>query len=122
MVLEGGFYSTVHDLTLWAEALAQGKLLNADSGKRMVDIYPETAAYGMHYGYGVVIGERFGHKLQYHGGGIKGFNSVLQSDPEDGMVIVVFSNLDLDTTSLLLASWIVGDGLANIWLMHNRLG
>jgi CubicO group peptidase (beta-lactamase class C family) len=111
----GGFYSTVHDLTLWAEALAHGKLLNADSSKRMVDVYPETAAYGMHYGYAVVIGERFGHKLQYHGGGIKGFNSVLQSYPEVGMVIVVLSNLDLDTTPAPPASWNVGDGLARIW-------
>ena len=111
----GGFYSTLHDLTLWSEALAHGKLLNADSSKRMVDIYPETAAYGMHYGYGVVIGERFGHKLQYHGGGIKGFNSVLQRYPEDGMIIVVLSNLDLDTTPAPLASWVLGDGLAKIW-------
>jgi len=111
----GGFYSTVHDLTLWAETLAHGKLLNADSGRRMVDVYPETAAYGMHYGYGVVIGERFGHKLQYHGGGIKGFNSVLQRYPEAGMIIVVFSNLDLDTTPAPPASWSVGDGLAKIW-------
>jgi D-alanyl-D-alanine carboxypeptidase len=111
----GGFYSTVHDLTLWAEALAHGKLLNADSSRRMFDIYPETAAYGMHYGYGVVIGERFGHKLQYHGGGIKGFNSVLQSYPEAGMVIVVLSNLDLDTTPPPPASWAVGDGFAKIW-------
>jgi CubicO group peptidase (beta-lactamase class C family) len=111
----GGFYSTVHDLILWSEALAHGKLLNADSSRRMFDIYPETSAYGMHYGYGVVLGERFGHKLQYHGGGIKGFNSVLQSYPEDGMVIVVLSNLDLDTTPAPLASWNLGDGLAKIW-------
>lgn len=116
----GGFYSTLHDLTLWSEALAHDKLLNADSSKRLFDIYPETAAYGMHYGYGVVIGERFGHKLQYHGGGIKGFNSVLQSYPEAGMVIVVLSNLDLDTTPAPPASWIVGDGLAKIWFDAQR--
>jgi CubicO group peptidase (beta-lactamase class C family) len=69
----------------------------------------------MHYGYGVVIGERFGHKLQYHGGGIKGFNSVLQRYPEDGMVIVVVSNLDLDSSPAPLATWNLGDGLAKIW-------
>jgi|SRR6478609_2389326 len=115
----GGFYSTVRDLTAWAETLAHGKLLNADSSRRMVDIYPETAAYGMHYGYGVVIGERFGHKLQYHGGGIKGFNSVLQSYPEAGMVIVVLSNLDSESSSAL-PSWTLGDGLAKIWLDAQR--
>jgi len=110
----------VRDLTLWAETLAKGKLLNADSSRRMFDIYPETAAYGMHYGYGVVIGKRFGRKLQYHGGGIKGFNSVLQSYPEAGVVIVVLSNLDLDSSPGPLPSWTVGDGLAKIWFDAKR--
>jgi D-alanyl-D-alanine carboxypeptidase len=104
----------LHDLTSWSEALAHGKLLNADSSKRMTAIYPETAAYGMHYGYGIVIGERFGHQLQYHGGGIKGFNSVLQRYPENGMVIVVLSNEDLDSSPALLTTWNLGDGLAKI--------
>ena len=67
----GGFYSTVQDLTVWSEALAHGKLLNPDSTKRMFATYPETLLKGMHYGYGVVLAERFGHELQYHGGGIK---------------------------------------------------
>jgi CubicO group peptidase (beta-lactamase class C family) len=49
----GAFYSTLRDLTLWSEALAHGKVLNADSTARMC-----------------------------HGGGIKGFNSVLQRYPE----------------------------------------
>jgi CubicO group peptidase (beta-lactamase class C family) len=111
----GGFYSTVHDLTLWSESLAHGKLLNTDSTRRMFDIYPETAAYGMHYGYAQVIGERFGHKLQYHGGGITGFNSVLQRYPEVGLVIVVFSNVDSDSSPGTLTSWAMGDGLAKIW-------
>src|SRR5579884_3577087 len=110
----GGFYSTLHDLTLWSEALAHGKLLNSDSTQKMFATYPETAAYGMHYGYGIVMGERFGHKLQYHGGGITGFNSVLQRYPESGLVIIVFSNLDLDSTNGT-PSWSVGDGLAKIW-------
>ncbi|HEV3039374.1 MAG TPA: serine hydrolase domain-containing protein [Candidatus Angelobacter sp.] len=112
----GGFYSTVHDMTVWSEALAHGKLLNADSTRRMFQVYPETAAYGMHYGYGQVIGERFNHKLQYHGGGIKGFNSVLQRYPDKGLVIVVFSNVDSDDgPSVTVKSWELGDGLAKIW-------
>jgi hypothetical protein len=52
----------------------------------------------MRYGYGVVLGERFGHELQYHGGGIKGFTWVLQRYPQAGLVIVVISNLDGDTS------------------------
>jgi D-alanyl-D-alanine carboxypeptidase len=89
----GGFYSTIHDLTLWSEALAHGRLLDSDSTRRMFEIYPETLLQGMHYGYGVVLAQRFGHQLQYHAGGIKGFTSVVQRYPEAGIVIVVMSNL-----------------------------
>jgi D-alanyl-D-alanine carboxypeptidase len=112
----GGFYSTTHDLTLWSEALAQGKLLNSDSTARMFTIYPETELKGMHYGYAVVLANRFGHSLQYHGGGIKGFTSVLQRYPDVGLVIVVLSNLDEGASSPSpVPSWELGDSLAQIW-------
>ena len=116
----GGFYSTVHDLTMWSEALAHGKLLNSDSTQRMFAVYPETVLEGMHYGYGVVLAERFGHELQYHGGGIKGFTSVLQRYPQVGLVIAVMSNLDGDTSPPPTESWVLGDGLAQIWFQSQR--
>jgi hypothetical protein len=60
----------------------------------MFSIYPETVLQGMHYGYAVVLAERFGHSLQYHGGGITGFQSVLQRYPDVGLVIAILSNVD----------------------------
>ncbi len=112
----GGFYSTTHDLTVWSEALAHGKLLNADSTARMFTIYPETELKGMHYGYAVVLANRFEHPLQYHGGGIKGFTSVLQRYPDVGLVIVVMSNSDEGASSPTpVQSWVLGDSLAQIW-------
>ena len=109
------FYTTVRDLTVWSEAIAHGKLLSPDSTTRMFSVYPETLLEGMHYGYGVVLAQRFGHELQYHGGGIKGFTSVLQRYPQVNLVIAVMSNLDSDTTPPPMDSWVVGDGLAQIW-------
>jgi hypothetical protein len=79
----------------------------------MFRVYPETMLQGMHYGYGIVLAERFDHTLQYHSGGITGYNSVLQRYPDVNMVVVVLSNLDSDSDSL--PSWTVGDGLAKIW-------
>lgn len=111
----GGFYSTTHDLTVWSEALAHEKLLNADSTARMLTIYPETELEGMHYGYAVVLANRFGHPLQYHGGGVKGFTSVLQRYSDVGLVIVVLSNLDGDSSPPPTQSWDLGDALAQIW-------
>ena len=109
----GGLYSTVHDLALWSDALAQGKLLNSESTELIYRVYPGTMLQGMYYGYGVVLAERFGHKLQYHAGGITGYNSVLQRYPDLNMVVAVLSNLDSD--SAVLPSWTLGDGLAKIW-------
>jgi D-alanyl-D-alanine carboxypeptidase len=112
----GGFYSTTHDLTVWSEALAHGKLLKADSTARMFTIYTETELKGMHYGYAIVLANRFGHPLQYHAGGIKGFTSVLQRYPDVGLVIVVLSNLDEGSSSPTpTLSWDLGDSLAQIW-------
>jgi D-alanyl-D-alanine carboxypeptidase len=112
----GGFFSTVNDLIVWSEALAHQKLLNPDSTQRMVTVYPETLIQGMHYGYAVSLAERFGHPLQYHGGGITGFQSVLQRYPDVGLVIAILSNVDSgdDSPSELIAPWTLGDKLAQI--------
>jgi CubicO group peptidase (beta-lactamase class C family) len=91
----GSIYSTVEDMYRWSEALnAQGRLLTAKSLDEMFAVYPETLLQGMHYGYGVVIAQKFGRQLYYHGGGVKGFETVIQRYPKEGICIVVLENLD----------------------------
>lgn len=119
----GAFYSTVGDLTRWSEAIAHGELLNPDSTERLYRAYPEAVSqdpFGKpaHYGYGIVLVERFNHQLQYHGGGDSGFNSVLQRYPEVNLVLAVLSNLD--SGSGALPSWTLADGLAQIWFESNQ--
>jgi len=106
----GGLYSTVRDLYRWNEALAKGRLLSADSRRRMFTVYPEAAGYGAHYGYGVVIGEKFGQPLYYHGGGISGFASAIQRYPESDICVVVLSNEGA------IKSWDVATSLAGLLL------
>lgn len=110
----GGFYSTVRDLVSWSDSLAKGALLNPDSTARVFHVYPETLIQGMHYGYAVVLADRFGEKLQYHGGGINGFSSVLQRYPARDLTIAAMSNLDSDSAPV--AAWKLADGLAAIVL------
>jgi CubicO group peptidase (beta-lactamase class C family) len=106
----GGLYSTVRDLYQWSEAIATGRLLSADSLQRMFAIYPETSINGAHYGYGVVITERFGQSLYYHGGGINGFATAIQRYPKSNLCVVVLSNEDE------VKSWDVATGLAGLLL------
>jgi hypothetical protein len=102
------------------EVMAHNKLLNSDSAARVYGLYPEAVAKDphnqvAHYGYGVVLTERFRHQIQYNGGGIRGFNSVLQRYPEKNLVLAVLSNLDSD----LMPSWTLADNLAQIWFQSN---
>jgi len=105
----GGIYSTVEDMYRWNEALAEeGKLLSAESLKKMFTEYPEAAHEGQHYGYGIVISRlKFGKLLYYHGGGIEGFSSSIQRYPNDRVCIVVLSNLDS------YKPWELGDHIAS---------
>lgn len=85
----GSIYSTVEDMLRWNEALAHGTLLSQRPTEEMFTPYPETIFQDQHYGYGVVLAQRFGRALQYHGGGVNGFDSVIQRYPEDQLCIVV---------------------------------
>jgi D-alanyl-D-alanine carboxypeptidase len=104
----GSIYSTVEDMFRWSEGLAHGKILSQQSTEEMFASYPETVFQGQHYGYGVVLAQRFGRALQYHGGGVKGFESVIQRYPKEQLCIVVLENLDPT------APWAVGDHIASI--------
>ena len=114
----GGFYSTVGDLVRWSNAIEAGTILGKDSTAQMLRPYPETAAHGLHYGYGIVIGQRFGQMLRYHAGGISGFSSVLQAYPGAKLTIAVLSNLDSDLAPA--PSWTIADGLAQLLLQPSR--
>lgn len=102
----GSIYSTVEDMYRWNEAIGNGTLLSPASTRAMFETYPETLFQGQHYGYGVVLAERFGKTLYYHGGGVKGFETVLQRYPKERVSIAVLENLDPTRP------WDVGDYIA----------
>ena len=110
----GGFYSTTRDLITWASALRGPGILLQESLDLMFRVYPETLLQGMHYGYAVVIAERAGTRLHYHGGGIGGFHATLQTYPDRDLIIAVMSNLDSDGTTI--QSWTIADQLAALYL------
>jgi len=84
----GSMYSTTGDLLKWEHGLFDGKVLNADSLKRMT-----TPGKG-NYGLGVFISEKDGVKVVDHGGGIEGFNTHLAYAPEKHIAVVVLANVN----------------------------
>jgi CubicO group peptidase (beta-lactamase class C family) len=84
----GSMYSTTGDLLKWERGLFGGKVLNADSLKRMT-----TPGKG-DYGLGVFIADKDGVKVVRHGGGIEGFNTYLAYVPEKKIAVVVLANVN----------------------------
>ena len=84
----GGVRSTVGDLLIWDRALHAGRILQPSSVAAMFK------DYGHGYGYGTFIDVRSGHRLWDHGGNLPGFSSAFEHYPDDGLTVVVLSNLD----------------------------
>lgn len=84
----GSIYSTTGDLLKWEQGLFGGKLLSADSLKRMT-----TPGKG-DYGLGVMVINKDGLEEVEHGGGIEGFNTNLVYVPARRIAIVVLSNVN----------------------------
>ncbi len=89
----GALYSTVGDLLKWDQALYTEKVLSSKSLKAMWT--PMLNGYG----YGWHIGEKFGHRVIGHSGGIDGFSSDFARFVDDRVTVVVFSNNEAASAS-----------------------
>jgi D-alanyl-D-alanine carboxypeptidase len=91
----GSAISTVHDLKIWAKALATGKLLSAAAHQEQLSFTPQSNGA---YGLGVA---NFGGFLG-HNGADPGLQSWMGYQPQKGATIVVLTNLFLapDRSSL----------------------
>jgi D-alanyl-D-alanine carboxypeptidase len=89
----GGGYSTVEDLTRFASALTENKLLNAHYTELLTTGKADTGGGGK-YAYGFNETTVQGVRSFGHGGGAPGMNGELRIFPQTGYVIAVLSNLD----------------------------
>lgn len=92
----GSLYSTVEDLYLWDQALYTNKLLS----KASMDLFfgEHVEAFGGYYSYGWAVGTSdIGNTEENietigHGGGINGFNTLINRAPSDKSLIVLLNN------------------------------
>jgi len=84
----GGGYSTVGDLTRFAEALKAGKLVSAASVRMLTTPKPELNS--PEYGFGFVVDE--GGRIVGHSGGFNGINSQLDIYVGEDYTLAVMSN------------------------------
>ncbi|HXJ89624.1 MAG TPA: serine hydrolase domain-containing protein [Candidatus Binatia bacterium] len=88
----GGGYSTVEDLTRFAEAIKNHKLLDVLYTGMLTTGKPGTP--NLSYAYGFEDRLMHGIRCFGHGGGAPGMNGDLRICPETGYVVAVLANLD----------------------------
>jgi CubicO group peptidase (beta-lactamase class C family) len=88
----GGGYSTVEDLTRFAEALKSHKLLDAPYTEMLTTGKPGTPDNS--YAFGFEDRLMNGMRCFGHGGGAPGMNGDLRVCPDSGYVVAVLANLD----------------------------
>ncbi|NNK08375.1 MAG: beta-lactamase family protein, partial [Myxococcales bacterium] len=83
----GSLWSSAGDLLKWSAALHGGEVLSEDSYEKL------TQDRGHGYGYGVSVFQRFGRDVIGHDGRVAGYSSDLARYLEEGVTIVILSNV-----------------------------
>jgi D-alanyl-D-alanine carboxypeptidase len=92
MFAAGELAMTAHDLALWDESLIAQKVLKPESYKEMFTEIKLKNGDGTHYGLGVEVTKRDGHRSIEHSGEVTGFVSDNEVLVDDGIAVVVLTN------------------------------
>jgi CubicO group peptidase (beta-lactamase class C family) len=94
MFAMGELAMTAHDLALWDESLLAQSILKPESYKEMFTEVKLKNGKGTHYGLGVEVVERDGHRSIEHSGEVSGFVSDNEVLVDDGVAVAVLTNQD----------------------------
>ncbi|MEV8633609.1 serine hydrolase domain-containing protein [Streptosporangium sp. NPDC051023] len=120
----GGVISTADDLATWIRALVTGKVLNPAFQRQWLhspQAEDPATPDGKKYGYGIAY-QRFGPNasMYYHGGELPGFNSFIGHDPDNDVMLVIWTNLTLSpdgrTTAIALLPTVLNQVYAGLSL------
>ena len=90
----GGMVSTLDDLARWFAALRAGKLLTAETFRKMRTPYLLADGTSTRYGYGWWLSEYQGRPVAEHYGQLPGCVNYLLALPDDDILVIVLSNDD----------------------------
>ena len=119
---DGTLYSNVLDFAKWDAALYGTQLLKQSSLDRIWTVYPlnDGKPNPVGYGFGWMIGKQNDRERIEHGGAWQGYTSKISRYPEEGLTIVVLTNLDADHAGLGPVPHMIA-GLVNPALMPPKL-
>jgi CubicO group peptidase (beta-lactamase class C family) len=94
MFAAGELAMTAHDLALWDQSLIAQTVLKPESYRQMFTEVKLKDGKGTHYGLGVDVRDRDGHRSIEHGGEVSGFVSDNIVLVDDGVAVAVLTNQD----------------------------
>jgi D-alanyl-D-alanine carboxypeptidase len=94
MFAAGELAMTAHDLALWDESLLAQSVLKPESYKQMFTEVMLKNGQGTHYGLGLEVRDRDGHRSVEHSGEVSGFVSNNEVLIDDGGAVAVLTNQD----------------------------
>ncbi len=94
MFAAGELAMTAHDLALWDQSLISQSILKPESYKQMFTEVMLKDGKGTHYGLGVDVRDRDGHRSIEHSGEVSGFVSDNEILVDDGVAVAVLTNQD----------------------------
>jgi CubicO group peptidase (beta-lactamase class C family) len=92
MYAAGELAMTAHDVALWDISLMQRTILKPESYNQMFTEVKLKDGKGTHYGLGVEILDRDGHRSIEHSGEVNGFVSDNEVLIDDGIAVAVLTN------------------------------
>jgi D-alanyl-D-alanine carboxypeptidase len=103
MFAAGELAMTAHDLALWDESLMAQSVLKPESYRQMFTEVKLKDGSGTHYGLGVQMIERDGHRSIEHSGEVSGFVSDNEVLVDDGVAVAVLTNQDAVGAASIIA-------------------
>jgi CubicO group peptidase (beta-lactamase class C family) len=103
MFAAGELAMTAHDLALWDESLIAQTVLKPESYKQMFTEVKLKDGKGTHYGLGVEVIDRNGHRSIEHSGEVSGFVSDNEVLVDDGVAVAVLTNQDAVGAASIIA-------------------
>jgi D-alanyl-D-alanine carboxypeptidase len=96
---------TAHDLARWDESLIAETVLKPESYKEMFTEVKLANGKGTHYGLGVEVRQRGGHRSIEHSGEVSGFVSDNEVLVDGGVAVVVLTNQDAVNAASAIAQF-----------------
>ena len=109
---DGALYFSILDLAKWDAALYTEKLLKRSSLAQMWTVAPlrDGKPNSGHYGFAWFIETDHGHQVIEHGGAWQGFETQISRYVDDGLTVVVLTNLEGAKPG------VIAHGVANLYL------